>query len=367
MLISETIFIKWNSRTKKYYADLGYIYTKMFDSFEVKVSDLTKGSEAIVTIQCDYCGKIHDKIYYSWVNSHKNNKLDSCECCKVTKSKDTNMQKYGVESVFSLPEIQDKNKLIIFEKYGVENVSQLNYIQEKIIENNLIKYGVTNTSKLDSYKDKVKEISRERYGVDYKMQTKEFQEQVIKTSLVKYGTERTNQNVDVKNKMRATLMKNYGVDHPMKNKEILNKSITSRYLHGSFTCSKQQYKLYETIGGELNYPFGRFVIDVAFPEEKIAVEWDGSGHNLSVRMGNKTENEFKRNESFRRKTLFDANWRIITFITKKDIFPKNIIDIYNYCLEYLKNGGHSIYVYIDENEITYKEVRININNIVNSL
>lgn len=63
--------------------------------------------------------------------------------------------------------------------------------------------------------------------------------------------------------------------------------------------------------------------------------------------------------------LFEDDWKIIKFITKKDIFPNNISDIFDYCMAYLSNGGHYIRVFIDENVIRYKDKTIDINEIYN--
>lgn len=52
-LITETVTIKWHSRTKKYYIEKGYIFTKIGDEFEAKVGDLPKGSNTLVNIMCD--------------------------------------------------------------------------------------------------------------------------------------------------------------------------------------------------------------------------------------------------------------------------------------------------------------------------
>ena len=43
-LISKTVKVKWNGRTKKQYESLGYVFTNTGDEFEVKVEDLLKGS-----------------------------------------------------------------------------------------------------------------------------------------------------------------------------------------------------------------------------------------------------------------------------------------------------------------------------------
>ena len=276
--------------------------------------------------------------------------------------KETNFKKYGVECSFQSEEIKEKVRQTNLDRYGVENVSQSSVIQELIKKNNLQKYGVTNTSKLDFVKEKVRESNREKFGVDYPMQLDEFQERIRKTDFEKYGCHHT-QAKSVIEKKKKTNLERYGFEFPIQNKNILEKSIASRYKHGNFTCSKQQYKLYEMIGGALNYPFLNFVIDVAFPEDKIAVEWDGSGHDMSIRMGQITETEFKRNENYRMKLLFENDWKIIRFVTKKDIFPNNILELFNYCKSYIDNGGHKIIVYIDQNKIFFKEQYIDFKNI----
>lgn len=56
-LISKTVIVKWNSKTKRWYESLGYPFTKIGDEFEVKVSDLTKGSNSIVDMECNGCKK----------------------------------------------------------------------------------------------------------------------------------------------------------------------------------------------------------------------------------------------------------------------------------------------------------------------
>lgn len=338
----------------------------MKDKFEVKVQDLTCGTNTKIKLKCDYCGKIYEKNNSDWNKSHINISKDACCDCKIKKTKEINLIKYGVENLFNLKEFQDKANNTIFNKYGVVNVSQSNEIQDKIKHNNLLKYGVENTSQLTSVKEKAIITNRVKYGVDYPMQTKEFQEQFKKTSYEKYGVRRPTQNLEIQNKVKSTNIKRYGYENPTQNPDILAKSINSRYLYGTATCSKQQHELYENIGGKLNFPCNNFIIDIAYPEEKIAVEWDGSGHNLSVKLGKISQQEFNRNENFRRKILFENDWRIITFVTKKDIIPssENIKKIINYCLDYIHNGGHSIYIMVDNNEIVFKNQHININNII---
>lgn len=362
ILLDKTVFTKWNSKTKKYYLNKGYTFTKLGELFEVKTEDLPHSSEVKVKVKCDYCGSEYYILFASYYQSQRNGKT-ACKKCACKRTEEAMLYKYGVKNPFELECVREKTENTLLQRYGVKNISQLQKTQEKIKKNNLEKYGVTNTSKLDSVKQKVILSNRKKFGVDYPMQLKEFQDKIKKTSLEKYGVAHFTQNKDVIQKRKQTNLSKYGVAFPIQNKEILSKSINSRYKHGNFTCSKQQYELHQHIGGKLNYPFEHFVIDVAFPDNKIAVEWDGSGHDLSVRMNRITESEFKRNENFRYKKLFEDNWKVIRFITKKDIFPKNFDEIFNFCLSYIKDGGHYIKVLIDDNIIQYKNLKININDI----
>jgi len=68
MLISKTVMVKWNRQNRKHYTDLGYVYTKYKDEFEVKVEDLPKssrGSSVLVEVQCDICGEILKNIKWN--------------------------------------------------------------------------------------------------------------------------------------------------------------------------------------------------------------------------------------------------------------------------------------------------------------
>lgn len=284
ILLSKTVFIKWIHKTKKYYIEKGYTFTKVGDLFEVKVEDLPMGSNVYVDVLCDYCGETYSTQYGAYNKTVRDGK-NACRKCSSKRVEETNLKKYGVKNVFELDTIKEKSKKTLMDKYGVENISQSPETQEKIKQNNLEKYGVTNTSKLDSVKQKVIKTNRQKFGVDYPMQTKEFQERVKNTSREIYGVDHFTQNKDVIQRRKDTVKERYGVEYAIQNKDILHKSINSRYSHGTFTCSNQQYQLYEIIGGELNYPFKNFVIDIAYVEDKIAIEWDGSGHDLSVRLG----------------------------------------------------------------------------------
>lgn len=97
MLISKTVKLKWNGKTKKYYESKGYKFTKYKDEFEVKVEDLTRCCHVKVQIRCDNCGK---KSNISWQKYKEHVHTDEkCYCLKygnklfgITKMKKTKLK-----------------------------------------------------------------------------------------------------------------------------------------------------------------------------------------------------------------------------------------------------------------------------------
>jgi hypothetical protein len=60
---NQKVNVKWNRKYKKYYTDLGYVFTKDNDEFEVDIKHLLKGSKSLVKYACDGCGKIFERSY----------------------------------------------------------------------------------------------------------------------------------------------------------------------------------------------------------------------------------------------------------------------------------------------------------------
>lgn len=91
-----------------------------------------------------------------------------CKTCtlknKFEKSKQTNLQKYGVENPFQSEECKKKSKETMISKYGVSIPLQSNEIKEKTRQTNLQKYGVENPSQLSEIKQKKIETSKQNFG-----------------------------------------------------------------------------------------------------------------------------------------------------------------------------------------------------------
>lgn len=85
MLLTKNIKIKWNPSNRKWFESKGYIFTKWKDEFEIKVEDLTKGSQQHVNVQCDECGEI--LIGIQWSNYKKCVKGNGKYYCKRCSSR----------------------------------------------------------------------------------------------------------------------------------------------------------------------------------------------------------------------------------------------------------------------------------------
>ena len=83
-LITKTVKMKWNAKNKKYYEELGYIFTNMSEEFDVKVEDLKECSEQKLECICDSCGK---KIILRNNTYRKNNKKYQKIYCTKCKNK----------------------------------------------------------------------------------------------------------------------------------------------------------------------------------------------------------------------------------------------------------------------------------------
>ncbi len=121
------------------------------------------------------------------------------------------------------------------------------------------------------------------------------------------------------------MLEKYGYEYywqdPIKLEESNRKRSQTMYRQGTAPASRQQRYIQDIIGGELNYPFGNLMLDIAFPEEKIYLEFQGSGHDLDVIMGHLTEEEFKRKEINRYYFLKNRNWKMIEVISTNDMLP----------------------------------------------
>lgn len=301
------------------------------------------------------------------------------------KQKETMLKKYGVEYPSQSKEIRDKIKATNMERYGVENVLSNKFVQDKIKQTNLERYGVENVFLNKEIKDKrdasimmkfgtlyplqnkkcldkLKETNMEKYGVENISQFEETRQKIQKTFLEKYGVNTPSKNKEVQNKIKETNMKKYGaksvlclpsfhersrqvdmerygVYHHLQNSEILAKQKATFYKHGTCLTSKQQNYICNLYKGILNFPVKHYNADIYLSDNNLIVEYDGSGHSLSVIRGNLTQEEFDQKEIIRNNIIKREGYKQMRIISSRDLLPSDqvLLQMLSDTIEYFSN------------------------------
>lgn len=291
---------------------------------------------------------------------------ENVQALKSTKDKikQTNLLKYGVGCSVQYKKIKDRIKANNIRDYGVEFSIQRPSVLEKIKNTNLKRYGVENAIQSDYSKNKVKQTNLKKYGVENAIQSEYAKEKAKQTNLKKYGVEKPFQSKDIRKKAAQTVLSRYGVSNPFKlNIEArIIKARNTLHRNGTGPCSKQQKYLHNLLGGELNYPVEKCLLDIAYPDKKIYIEYDGSGHGYIDKYYGSAD-VFNKKQIARKVFLQNKGWKIIRYITTKDVLLKEIklIILFYSCIEYLINSNHSwIEINIDENKIKCAEYTVDI-------
>lgn len=275
VISDEFVEMKWVSGNKKYFIDKGYVFTKMYDIFLVKVTDLKMGSHVLVHVKCDICSKEKFLTYKVYNKNTKNGKLfyGCSDKCSVNKYKKTNLNKYGNEYPMQNKEIREKTKQTDLNKYGCEYHISNKEIREKTKNKNLEKYGVDHYSKTNEFKENIKINSINKYGTENYSQTDECKEKVKQTNLEKYGTENPMQNKEIREKAQQTTIKKYG--------EIYVKYVPSYNVNSIIYLDMLSEKLNLQIQHGLNggeKKFVRYWIDGYIEKYNICIEWNEPRH-----------------------------------------------------------------------------------------
>lgn len=400
---NQLIDIKIKKNNIKHYRNFGY-KCELGDVIKVNARHLTSGTRKDIILICDYCGKEYAVCNKAWQNNKKRQllKKDACSYdCRNEYTKEVTLIKYGVNNVSQLEEVKIKMRNTNLERYGVEYYSQTDdykdksektclikygttspqkskIIQEKTKLTNLERYGVENVFASEDVKQKIKDVWNKKYGVEYYTQTDEYKIKMKKitsrdgyydernkkskiTNLKRYGVTSYTKTDEYKDKVKVTNLKRYGVEWSLQSPVVREKIYNTFQKNGSIPTSKQQLYLFNLLGGELNYFTGKCFLDIAFKDDMIYLEYDGGGHDLDVKLGTMTEEEFKRKEIKRYFALKNEGWKFIRIISKNDKIPndEDILSIHKKCLELLKEGNN--WVEVDYNAQTIKTFSETIN------
>ena len=297
-----------------YVADLGKI-------INVKVNDLPLKSNILIEAMCDYCGEVNHSIKYVTYNSQTKNNTQkyACKKCSQFKVEQTNLEKYGVKCVLYLDEIK-----------------------EKIKQTNLDRYGVENALLNKDIKDKRDATLMEKFGTLYPLQNNECFKKFKQTNMEKYGAEFTLQSEEIKQKIKQTNLDKYGYENSMQSPEISEKWF-SKYGSEFVNSSKQQRYLCDLYNGILNYPFKCFALDVCIPNDKLDVEFDGSGHKMSISLGSISEEDFEMKELYRNVAIKKEGYKQMRIISTKDLLPSDdiLLQMLSIARNYFNTTSHT--------------------------
>lgn len=303
-ILTKDVEIRPTGKSIKYYKDKGYNAAHL-KPIMVKVEDLPEHSDRVVEILCDYCKEnIIFMKYSTYRKGAKNIEKHACKNCRYEKIKEVTQKLYGVECIGSLPEVKEKRDKTILERYDVDCYSKTETSKEKSKVTSLIKYGFDNPSKSPLISKKRKETNLQKFGYEYNLQSPIVRKQIEDTCLSKYGCINVSQVPEIRKKVSEVLYKN-----------------------STAPTSRQQiylYNLYNINGDvELNYPVSYYNTDICLSKEKIICEYDGSGHNLSVKMGDISQEEFDRKEIIRSFVVKQEGYKTMRIISYKDRLPSD--------------------------------------------
>ena len=134
--------------------------------------------------------------------------------------------------------------------------------------------------------------------------------------------------------------------------KLEKKATITMYKNGTAPCSKQQKHIHNIIGGKLNYPVDRCSLDIAFPNEMIYIEYDGSGHGWYDKKYLKDGHEIVQKKDMKRTFYLNSKgWKIIRILCVNDKLPNDnlILNLLLISKQFLKNNNNS-WVLIDFNK-----------------
>lgn len=186
MILTKEVEMTWNGN-KSYYINKGYKFTKRFDTFMVKVEDLTKGSHSKIKCKCDICGEEKEQPYKEYLYCLKYDGLYYCQKCSIIKQEKIMLKLYGNKNPFKSEHFKSETKKTCLKKYGVEYTSQSNLHKEQSRKTRIIKYGKYCKKETIESKEKRKKTCIERYGVENPMMSSITTEKVFNTMIERYG------------------------------------------------------------------------------------------------------------------------------------------------------------------------------------
>ena len=302
MIKDKEVKLHITARNITKYRKLGYDCSINSDIY-VKIEHLAPTSEVRITALCDSCGvEIPNVSFQKYNRAYKRSGSYCCKKCGIQKRAERNMKKYGAVTNLAIPESVENIRKHCMEKYGVSWITQIPEVRQKIKDSNVKHWGTISPLSSPVIRERIKTTNIKKYGVDNPAKSDQVKAKIRQTNLERYGTENAASSLGVRQKM-----------------------LNAMYEHGTKICSKQQLYLCNIFDGLLNYPVHGYSLDIAFPEENIYIEYDGGGHDLGVKFGELSQNDFDQKEIVRNNILKREHWKRINIISAKDKIPSDEI------------------------------------------
>jgi len=170
MILTDKINVKISNNQIKYFKEKGYAVKGGNEILSIKVSDMPIGSGAKIKVKCDICGNESEvTINRYYINTKKLTTYYACSRkCAEQKTKNTNLDKYGVENVSNYQIVKDKKVETCLKNFGVEYPQQSKEILNKGKNTKFDRYGDENYSNcLKMIKTKRKNIIEKYNAVNY--------------------------------------------------------------------------------------------------------------------------------------------------------------------------------------------------------
>lgn len=319
MIVDEEIEIGLNSQTIAYYRSIGYDIPKGESRLNINSREIMRTSHQKIRAICDYCGEqfeIEVRRYYSMIESKWCHKA-CCKKCAPLKRKEANVNHYGVELPMLLPENREKVRNTLVAKYGVDHISKIPGVKEKTKETVRAKYGCDYYLSSADAKQKRKLTNIQKYGVEYISQSDDIKKQMRSSNLQKYGVEFVSQLESVKNKVRQTSMERYGATSYFASDKGRKEQLERWMLNGVVPSSKMQRHICGIVNGELNYPWHSFFFDALYGDW-LDIEYNGGGHDLLVKLGKMTSEEFAKKERSRTAAIINSGYKQLVLSNQFD-------------------------------------------------
>lgn len=326
----------WGNNIKHYY-NMGY-KGKYGDIITVKTEDLSNGCNARIEYLCDYCNEeIITMTYADLMRRKKEVNKMACKNCFTKKMSETVLLRYGTPSYAQTDEYRKNMENMMISRYGVRHYSQTQEFKEKWHKTCMEKYGESYRKK---FIDKAFETFKEKTGYDYPTQCPEVKEKMVQSYIDHYGVFNPQLCEEIRERTAKTNLERYGGVSPATSQKVKAKMAQTSYRNGTVPTSKQQIYLYNLYccnrNVELNYPISRFNADICLLDENLTIEADLGGHNLSVKTGQITQEEFNRKEIIRNNTIKNEGYKQMRIISTTDKLPSDqvLLEMLDYTRNY---------------------------------